>query len=81
MLLVWKLDVLKIHMKPEAKVLANMKIWYPDAFDDFTLTQFSGLTHVLKASHDDYGGSTAAEYYEMLDIGDKFVEALFERLD
>lgn len=61
-----------------------MKIWYHDAFDDFTLTQFGVLIHVLKASHDDYGGSTAAEYNEMLGIGclrDKFVEALFERLE
>lgn len=71
-------------MKPETKVLADMKIWYPATFDDFTLAQFSALIHALKASHDDYGGYTAAEYYEMLGIGtlrDKFVEAFFERLE
>ena len=42
------------------------------------------LIHALKVSHDDYGGSTAAEYYEMLGIGhlrDKFVEELLERLE
>lgn len=71
-------------MKPEAKVLADIKIWYPDAFNDFTFTQFSGLIHALKASHDDYRGNTVAKYYKMLDIGslyNKFVEALFKRLE
>lgn len=71
-------------MKPEAKVLADIKIWYPDAFNDFTLTQFSSLIHALKASYNDYRGNTAAEYYEILDIGSlchKFVEALFKRLE
>ena len=72
------------NLKPESKILADIKIWYHDTFFDLTLTQFSNLVHVLKASHVDYEGSTTAKYYEMLGIGhlrDKFVEKLFERLE
>lgn len=71
-------------MKLEAKVLADMKIGYLNAFDDFTLIQFSGLIYTLKATHHDYGGSIIAKYYEMLGVGhlrNKFVEALFKRLE
>lgn len=70
-------------MKPEAKILADMKIWYPTTFDDFILAEFSALIYALKASHNDYGGYTADGYYEMLGIAtlrDKFVKAFFERL-
>lgn len=68
------------NMKPEAKILANMKISYFNIFFDLTLTQFSDLVYILKASHNDYRGSTVTEYYEMLGIGhlyNKFVKALF----
>ena len=71
-------------LKSEAKVLADMKIWYPDAFLNLNLTQFSDLVHALKASHVKYGGSTAVEYYEIPGIShlhDKFVEGLFEKLE
>lgn len=71
-------------MKPKAKLLAEMKIRDSDAFLDFTLTQLSDLVHVLKASQDDYRGSTATEYYEILGIShlcNKFVETFFERLE
>ena len=65
------------NLKPEAKVLADMKIWYPDIFFNLILTQFSNLVYALKASHIEYGGSIAAEYYKILGIShlrDKFVE-------
>lgn len=61
-----------------------MKIWYPDAFLDLTLTQFSNLVYTLKASHIEYKKSTIVEYYEMLGIGhlrDKFIEKLFKKLE
>ena len=38
-----------------------MKIWYPDAFLNLTLTQFSDLIHALKASRIKYGESTVAK--------------------
>lgn len=71
-------------MKPEAKVIADMKICYPYAFEDLNLAKFSVLIHALKASNKDYGGSTAAEYYCMLRAGtlrDLFVERFFEALE
>lgn len=71
-------------MKLEVKVLVDIKIWYLTTFDNFTLTKFNTLIHVLKASHNDNERSTKAEYYKMLGIGilsDKFVEAFFKRLE
>lgn len=71
-------------MKPEAKMLANIKIYYLDAFFDLTLIQFNNLIHALKASYDNYRKDTAAKYYKMLGIGhlrDKFVKAFFKKLE
>lgn len=71
-------------MKLEAKVLANMKIWYLDVFFHLTLTLFSGLIHALKASYNNYGGNTDVEYYKMLEICylyDKCVKKLLEKLE
>lgn len=65
-------------------MLADIKIWYLDAFFDLTLTQFSNLVHALKASDIKYGGSIGAKYYKILNIShlcDKFVERLFKRLE
>lgn len=50
--LIQKSDILKI-IKPETKVLANIKIRYSNTFNNFTLTQFSGLIYILKVNHDD----------------------------
>lgn len=60
-----------------------MKIWYSNDFFNLTSTQFNGFIFVLKASHNDYRGNTAAEYYIMLEIShlrDEFVKELLERL-
>lgn len=71
------------NMKPEAKILVDIKIYYPIAFFDLILTQFSSLIHILKANHDNYGRNITAEYYKILEIGhlhDKFDEKLLEKL-
>lgn len=70
-------------IKLKAKVFANTKIWYSNAFLNLILTQFSGLIYVLKASYNGYRRSTAAKYYEILKISylrNKFVEKLLEKL-
>ena len=70
-------------LKPEVKVLVDIKIWYPDAFFDLSLTQFSDLVYI-QTYYFNYRGNTAAKYYEMLGIGylhDNFIEGLFERLE
>lgn len=48
-------------LKPEAKVLANIKICYPDAFYDRILTQFINLIHIFKVSYVEPRESTAIE--------------------
>lgn len=71
-------------LKPEIKVLVDIKIWYLNAFFDLTLTQFSNLVHASKAGDIKYGGSIITKYYKILNIShlcDKFVERLFEKLE
>lgn len=71
------------NIKPEIKVLVNIKIWYFNAFCNLTLTQFNDLIYALKASHDNYEENITTEYYQMLEIGYlyyKFIKTLFERL-
>lgn len=70
-------------MKPKAKVLANIKIWYSDIFFNLTLIQFSDLIYTLNANHDDYRKNIAAEYYKILGIGhlyDKFIKKPLKKL-
>lgn len=73
-------------MTSEVKVFANMKIEYFDAFEDFTLTQFSGFSDLyFKAINHDYGRITTAAYYKILGVGHlhnmKFVKEFFEKLE
>ncbi len=71
-------------LKSEVKVLADIKIWYPNISLDLILTQFNDLIHILKASHNNYKGNIATKYYKMLKIGhfyEKFVEKLLEKLE
>lgn len=70
-------------MKPEAKILTDMKIKYSAIFDDFTLTQFSTLIYALKVNYNNYRRCTITEYYKMLGIAtlyNKFIKAFFKRL-
>ena len=78
------LDACRLEgIKPEAKVIADMKICYPDVFEDLNLAKFNALIHALKASNEDYEGSTIVEYYCMLKAGtlqDLFVKSFFKVL-
>lgn len=70
------------NLKREAKMMADIKICYPNTFFDLTLIEFSNLVYALKTSYVQYRRNIATKYYKMLSIshlGDKFVEILFER--
>lgn len=56
------------RIKPEAKIIVDIKIYYPDVYEDLNLAKFSILIYAFKASNEDYRGNTAEEYYYMLRI-------------
>lgn len=39
-------------IKPEAKVIIDMKICYPNVFENLNLAKFSALIHAFKASNE-----------------------------
>lgn len=79
---------LKTHcsegIKPVAKVIAEIKLCYPDKFEDLNLAKFSALIYAFKVNNEDYKKSMVAKYYYILGVGilqDLFVESFFETLE
>lgn len=71
-------------IKPVAKVIAKIKICYPDKFEDLNLAKFNALIYAFKVSNEDYKRSMIAKYYYILGVGilqDLFVENFFETLE
>lgn len=70
-------------LKPEARVMEDLKTHYEEELGEPDLFEFTSLVMTLKTVNSIYADGTVAEYYLMLGAGklrDQFVESLLESL-
>lgn len=70
-------------MRPEAKVIEDIKKNYKEGVKELSLYQFTTMLQKLKTEKEEYGGFTGYNYYLILGPGnhhDIFIEGFFKSL-